>query len=243
MQKLHFETALLDLQTPFIILPPIQRSRSLRLPAGQWTTVTVSFNSLDFATRVGRTLQIYIGGSRLAIDNVKLSIDNTAHDFYISSSGGNDASDGFSAATPWSDFSNLAAYGSLLPGERILLKAGDTFTEGLNLRGKGTVAAPIQLTSYGAGANPTIYRSDLANDIGVVWNNASHVRISNIDVEHSKLGIYLRYEWTDSGSTNVTIENCNFRDFPDPTLDPSIHNYEFSWSAGIWVGGQPWNSA
>ncbi|MEQ8836527.1 MAG: right-handed parallel beta-helix repeat-containing protein, partial [Lacipirellulaceae bacterium] len=155
----------------------------------------------------------------------------------------NNANDGFSAATPYDDFGDLAPYLPLMPGEKILLKAGDTFTEELNLRGKGTAGSLVELSSYGAGPNPVIRRQDLANDIGVIWNNASYARISNIDVEHSKMGIYLRYEWTDSGSRDVTIENSNFRDMTDPTLEPSDHNFEYAWSDAIFVGGQAWNDA
>ncbi len=218
-------------------------TQDFQLPAGQWTTVKIGFNSAQFAAYIGRGTQIYIGGSRLAVDNVKLTVDDSVHDFYISSSSGSATNDGFTAGAAWNSFASLAPYLPLQPGERVLLKAGDTFTGELNLRGKGTLAAPIELGSYGAGANPVIVPNNIVSGIGVTWNNASHVKINKIDVEQSKLGVYLRYEWTDSGSTNVTVENCNFRDFPDPTLDPSAHNYEYSWSAGIWVGGQPWNTA
>ena len=213
------------------------------LPDGQWTTVKIGWNSFENPTSVGRDLLILINGSRLAVDNVTLTIDDSVHDFYVSSSSGSDTNDGFSSGAAMQDFSSLAPYFPLMPGERILLKAGDTFTEELNIRGKGTAGLPVELTSYGAGPNPVIQRQDVANDVGVIWNNASYANISNIDVEHSKLGIYLRYEWEDVGSRDVTIENCNFRDMPDPTLDPSDHNYEYAWSDAIWVGGQAWNQA
>lgn len=214
------------------------------LPDGEWTTVTVSFNSAFASpTTVGHESLVRIDGFRLAVDNVRLTVDDEVHDFYISSSSGIAGNDGFSPAEPWNNFDRLDAYLPLVPGERILLKAGDTFTDELNIRGKGTSAAPVALTKYGEGANPVIRRNDLANDIGVVWNNASHANISHVDVEHAKLGIYLRYEWTDTGSRNVTIEHCNLRDLTDPTLDAAAHNYEFAWSDAIWVGGQAWNQA
>ena len=216
------------------------------LPDGEWTTVKIGWNSMENPTSVGKDLLILISGYRLAVDNVTLTIDDSVHDYYVSSSSGSDTNDGFSSGAAFQDFSSLAPYFPLIPGERILLKAGDTFTEELNIHGKGTAGTPIELTSYGVGANPVIQRQDVVNDIGVVWNNASYANFSNIDVEHSKLGIYLRYEWEDSGSRDVTIEDCNFRDMPDPALDLyffSAHNYEYAWSDAIWVGGQAWNSA
>lgn len=223
--------------------PPYANMRQVELPDGQWTTVRIALNSANFASQVGDTLQVRIDGTRLAVDNVRLDVDQDVHDFYVSSSTGTASNDGFTSASPLSDFEALAPYLPLLPGERILLKAGDVFTEELNIRGKGTAGNLVELSSYGVGPNPVIQRQDLANDIGVVWNNASYARISNIDVEHSKLGIYLRYEWTDVGSRDVTIENSNFRDLTDPTLDAAAHNFEFAWSDAIFVGGQAWNEA
>ena len=214
------------------------------LPEGEWTTVRLGINSSLLApSAIGRGVTIIVEGSHIAVDNVKLTVDDTVHDFYISSSQGSQSNDGFSAGNAWSDFSALDVYGPLMPGERILLKAGDVFHDELNIRGKGTANDLVELTSYGEGANPIIRRQDTATDVGVIWNNASNARISNIDVEHSKLGVYLRYEWTDSGSTNVTIENSNFRDMPNPTLDASEHNFEYAWSDAIWVGGQAFNQA
>ena len=213
------------------------------LPEGEWTTIRLGWNSFENPASVGKDLLILINGFHLAVDNVTLTIDDSVHDFYVSSSSGSDTNDGLSSGAAFQDFESLAPYFPLMPGERILLKAGDTFTEELNIRGKGTEGTPVELTSYGDGPNPVIRRQDVANDVGVIWNNASYANISNIDVEHSKLGIYLRYEWQDSGSRNVTIENCNFRDMPDPTLDPTDHNFEYAWSDAIWVGGQAWNQA
>ncbi len=217
--------------------------REVALPEGEWSRVTVGFNSVQTLANLGNDILVRISGSRLAFDNVQLFIDDSVHDFYISSSSGSDTNDGFSDTAAFKDFESLTPYLPLLPGERILLKAGDTFTDELNLRGKGTADSLVELTSYGVGPNPIIRRQDLTKDVGVVWNNASFARISNIDVEHSKLGIYLRYEWTDVGSRDVTIENSNFRDMTDPTLEPSDHNFEYAWSDAIFVGGQAWNQA
>lgn len=222
-------------------IPQIQQ---VELPEGEWTKVTIGFSSSGFAApSIGNPLEIRINGTRLAIDNASLKIDDSVHDFYVSSSTGSDSNDGFSDTSAFQDFASLAPYLPLLPGERILLKAGDTFTEELNIRGKGTAQAHVALSSYGEGPNPVIRRQDLANDVGVIWNNASYTDISNIDVEHAKLGIYLRYESTDFGSRDVTITDSNFRDLTDPTLEPSNHNFEFAWSDAIWVGGQAWGDA
>lgn len=215
----------------------------LSLLDGKWTTIRVGFNSSAFPANVGDTLEVRIGGTRIAIDNVRLDVEQGPREFYFSSSTGSNAFDGLTEQSPLQSFDQLAAYLPLLPGEHILLKSGDVFGDELNIRGKGEEGNLARLGSYGTGPNPVIRRQDLTSDIGVVWNNASYVHISNIDVEHAKLGVYLRYEYTDMGSRNVTIEDSNFRDLTDPTLDPSIHNFEFAWSDAIFVGGQAWQDA
>ena len=217
--------------------------REVDIPEGEWKTIRVGINSRVFNPSIGDTIQVRISGSHFAVDNVQLVEDTSVHDFYVSSSSGSNANDGFSSGAAFRDFDDLTPYFPLLPGERILLKAGDTFTEELNIRGKGTAGSLVELSSYGTGPNPVIHRQDVTKDVGVIWNNASYARISNIDVEHSKLGIYLRYEWQDVGSRDVIIENSNFRDMPDPTLDAAAHNFEFAWSDAIWLGGQAWNQA
>lgn len=217
--------------------------QEITLSEGQWNTIRIGFNSTNFTSNVGQSIEIRIQGTRLAVDNVQLEVDQAVHDFYVSSSSGNAGNDGFNAEAPLGSFAQLATYFPLLPGERILLKAGDTFTEELNIRGKGDEETLVELSSYGEGPNPIIRRQDLASDVGVIWNNASYARITNIDVEHAKLGIFLRYEWQDTGSRNVTIEHCNFRDLSDPTLAAEAHNYEYAWSDAIFVGGQAWNQA
>ncbi len=214
------------------------------LVANQWNTVTLSFNSKDFPAYVGNNFRIRLNGHRLAVDNFSLEVDSSIHDFYISSSSGSNSNDGFSSASPWENFDNLEPYIPLLPGERIFLKRGDTFTQELNLRGKGTSGNLIELSAYGTGDRPKIVRSDKLYDKCVVWNNPSYVRISELDCRTAKLGIHLRYEYDDSlGNSDVTIENCHFEDMDDPTIDPSLHNFEIAYSSGIFMGGQAWNAA
>jgi hypothetical protein len=212
------------------------------LPAGQWTTVELKFTSSSFPTYTGNNFRVRIKGHRINVDNVRLYTDNQIYSYHVSSSSGNNSNAGTSGA-PWADFTNVASRMPLLPGESVYLKAGDTFTQELNIRGKGTASTPIEIGRYGTGNNPIIRRTNKSTERAITWNNASHGRVSGIDVENSKLGVYLRYEWTDSGSQNVTIEDCHFRDLDDGTLVPENHNYEYAFSDAIFIGGQAWNTA
>ena len=74
--------------------------------------------------------------------------------YYISSSEGDDKNDGLSPLTPWKSFENIKEI-ILLPGESILLKRGDEFTNlELNKVGNGTVENMITLGSYGNESDP-----------------------------------------------------------------------------------------
>jgi hypothetical protein len=215
--------------------------KDFQLPAGQWTTVTIGFNSAEWASMVGHNFRIRIHGYNLAVDNARLIVDNEIHSFHIANNGNDSTNSGMSSASPWQTFNNLGAWLPLSPGERVLLERGSTFSQELYLWGKGTAAAPIELAAYGTGNNPIISRGDTVNGICVLWDSPSYVRINQIDCRNSKLGIYLRYD-NDPNNYDVRIDGCNFKDMPDATLEPANHNYEFAYSDAIFLGGHDWIS-
>lgn len=226
-----------------VIYRPGEGREDFELPSNQWTTISLGMNTSVVPGRVGSNAQIFIEGTQVAIDNVRLVKVQGPRTFHISSSEGSNSNSGLSPAQAWRTFAPLAGYLPLAPGDQLLLRAGDTFPDQLTLRGKGTADAPITLSRYGDGPRPIVERQDVEFDVCIIWNNASHAIIRGISGRNSKIGLYLRYEWTDSGSTDVLIEDCHFEDMPDPTLDPSKHNFEYAWSDAIWVGGQAWNNA
>lgn len=209
------------------------------LPSGQWTRVRFGFNSAAFASYVGNGLRVRVSGSRLAVDNPKLYYDANPRDFYISSVSGSNANDGKTSGAAWADFTKLAGFMPLLPGETVLLERGSMFTQELRLSGKGNSANPIELTAYGTGDRPRITRSDLANDLCIVWDGPHYARINQMDCRNAKMGIYLRYI-NDVGNQNVIIDDCHLEGMTDTTLEPADHDYEFAWSNGIHMGGKVW---
>ena len=98
-----------------------------------------------------------------------------ANSYYLSVLG-NDAGAG-SASAPWRTLARVNAV-ALQPGDRVLLRAGDTFAGGLSLDAKdaGTAAAPVTITSYGAG------RAHIAagRGAGIYVHNAGGVQVSNL---------------------------------------------------------------
>ncbi len=221
------------------------------LTPGQWTTVTVRFNGSSFANALvpfgnqnGVPIQARIHGMNIAVDNVSLTASPkaaAARDRYVSQSQGNDTNDGLSPQTAWKTFQNIR--GRLLaPGDRVLLRRGDLWTEELYLTGKGTAAQPVELTAYGMGAPPRIRGTRMEYDRCVVWDGPSHVRINQLDLRHAKLGLYLRYVG-DYNNTDVEIRDCYFEEFTTRedgifTGQPLMHGGEYAFNAAIYVGGR-----
>ncbi|MFC1806514.1 SUMF1/EgtB/PvdO family nonheme iron enzyme, partial [Planctomycetota bacterium] len=83
--------------------------------------------------------------------------------FYVSQSSGNDSWTGQVAAPdgtsgPWKTLARAST--DYIPGDRILLKCGDTWNEELHPRGSGTRKSLITIGSYGDGNKPVIDRQD-----------------------------------------------------------------------------------
>ncbi len=182
--------------------------------------------------------------------------------YYVSSSGGNDAANGRSAATAWATFTNLDGL-TLGAGTSVNLKRGDTWSnKRLRLSGKGAAGNPILLTAYGEGQNPIITGINLTNAPCIQWENPSFIKIEGMDCRDSKIGIYLRYTGGNLDgtgamfrNTNVVITCCYFQNMDEKWSDTNgvvtvLPPYELSWGTGIWIGGNvpsppggPWASA
>ena len=92
---------------------------------------------------------------------------------YYFSSSGNDTNSGTSPGAPWKSLSEIyyksARIGGhapyFAPGDSILLKAGDTFYERIQMFGDGAVYSRITLGRYGEGANPLL----IGDNVNATW--------------------------------------------------------------------------
>lgn len=134
--------------------------------------------------------------------------------YYISSSGGDDANDGLSEATAWKTLSKISGL-TFQPGNKLLLKSGDSWNERLILNGSGSVNSPIVVSSYGTGSKPII--SATAPKSGVIaGSNLNNWVISGLAIQiiaSSSLswdnvthGIFVDYD-TSALHENLLIDN------------------------------------
>lgn len=85
------------------------------------------------------------------------SVNVTAKNIYISSSGGNDGNLGLAPASAWKTVAKLnASWASIVAGDSILLKRGDTFYGSIVVAKSGSTGMPIIIGAYGTGAKPVI---------------------------------------------------------------------------------------
>jgi len=157
-------------------------------------------------------------------------------DYYIDSKKGDNANNGADEIHAWRDFTHLNGR-TLVPGDRVLLASGSLWDQELLLRGSGTPDQPIILTSYGSGAKPHIARQMALTDRTVTLIDASHWRISNLELSHANMGLEIDY--SGFGSRDVEIDRLYIHDI-DLNIDgvPSGPGSVF-YSTGILVSYRP----
>jgi hypothetical protein len=165
---------------------------------------------------------------------VYLAADNTT--YYIDSINGNDSGNGTSQGTPWKTLAkvNSVTYG---PGDRILFKAGASWTGQLLPGGSGNSGRPIVIDTYGTGAQPIIDGAGAPYTIRL--DNQQYWEIRSIEVmntattDASRIGLYITA--TDAGTLNhIYVDSVYFHDIRSkaPHYSPGSHE-----SAGSFTGG------
>ncbi len=136
--------------------------------------------------------------------------------YYVSQSTGDDSLDGLAAAKagakgPWKTLTKASI--EYKPGDIILLKKGDTWTDGLAPKGSGTPEKPITISSYGEGNKPVIDREDFKQDrSGILLNDQGGYKIVGIEFNRCMTGIYAEYSKGCATQKYLWIEDCYFHD-------------------------------
>src|SRR4051812_10692964 len=114
----------------------------------------------------------------LLVCSLAFPLTASASDYYVSRAG-SDASAGTSTGAPWQTLGRVNSV-VLQPGDRVLLRGGDTFSGRLSLDSadRGTASAPIAIGSYGSG-RATIASGTVS---GISVYNTSGITIANLNV-------------------------------------------------------------
>ncbi len=108
-----------------------------------------------------------------------------ANDYYLDSASGKDKNAGTAQAAPWQTLAKVNAT-TFKPGDRILLKAGGSWTGQLHPLGSGKAGAPITLGSYGTGAKPVI--DGAGAEAAISLENQQHWAIEKLELRNTVTG-------------------------------------------------------
>jgi hypothetical protein len=137
--------------------------------------------------------------------------------YYVSQSSGDDSASGLAqeagnGAGPWKSLAKVSAT-NLDPGDRVMLKCGDTWNEELFPKGNGTPQNPIIIGYYGKGAKPVIDRQDYNQDrVGLRLADQGGYKIVGIEFNRCMTGIYAEYSDNCPTKKFIWIEDCYFHD-------------------------------
>ena len=128
---------------------------------------------------------------------------HAAADYYIEAANGSDAADGTSEGTAWKTLARIAR-AELKPGDRVLLKRGETWAEPLPVPASGAPGKPIVYTAYGEGARPKIVAQTYAVEIA----RKSGITLEELDITGDVYTIFIHAregQYSDFVFLNCTI--------------------------------------
>lgn len=136
--------------------------------------------------------------------------------YYLDVTNGDDSRNGLSEATAWKSLSKLRDV-KLNPGDRVLLKRGDTFRGELEISGQGTAGNRIYIEAYGEGNKPCIAGHDTSLYAVRILNSdyltLRNVEITNTGKERKPHRTGLKIECRNYGvSRNIVIDGVDIRD-------------------------------
>lgn len=166
---------------------------------------------------------------------------------YVSAAG-NDAWDGAApvrkgASGPWRTLARVAR-GPLKPGDRVLLRCGDTWREPLRLTVGGTPTSPMVLSSYGSGNRPAIYGPATGGTACITLDHVAAWAIRGVELAYSQNAVrILPDSRVQAEYEGISIEDCYLHDIANPSWpDPlkregSRHEHLRNMGYAIMVDG------
>jgi hypothetical protein len=126
--------------------------------------------------------------------------------YYVDATGGSDANDGLTLGTPWQTLTHVSAQ-NFLPGDQILLKCGEMWTDTLMIDDSGISGSQIVVGSYDSctATNKPILAATGTTNISVL-SGASYVTFSGLSLPNlatTHIDISL-------GGTNIIIQDSDF---------------------------------
>lgn len=177
-----------------------------------------------------------------------MSVSAAGSSYYVDSNSGNDSNSGTSANAAWRTLTKVNSI-NFSPGDKILFKAGGTWTGQLCPRGSGANGSPIVIDMYGSGNKPVIQANGTKHNT-LYLKNQSYWEINNLEITNqvSTWGDYrgISINGDDYGVINhIYIKNCYVHDVKgevnwiggDPANNSDGVNFKTGWDASKKTGG------
>lgn len=142
----------------------------------------------------------------------KASVGTT---YYVDSVGGNDNNAGTSQTAAWKTLAKVNGI-TFLPGDKILLKAGCSWSEQLYPKGSGAEGSPIIIDMYGQGSKPIINGNGVSDTVYLF--NQQYWEINNLEItnmastEAVREGIRVTSDIQSGFLYHIYIKNCYIHD-------------------------------
>jgi len=147
--------------------------------------------------------------------------------YYISATG-NDLSTGTSPSEPWQTITKMnTVVPSLLPGDQILFKKGDTFYGNLIISKSGTLGNEIIIGSYGSGNLPIITGRKIITGWTLFSGNVYRAPVTD--------SVYMLY-CSKKLMTIARFPNTGFLKVNSNSGNSAIYSNSLTQSAGYWNG-------
>lgn len=147
--------------------------------------------------------------------------------YFVDPTRGDDLNSGTSPANAWKSFANLEGM-VLQPGQKLLLKRGETFNERLTVCGRGNADSLVYIGAYGKGNAPVVSAPD-SSYFAVKVTNSDYLTVSDIEIVNQ--GSYDL-----PGRTGLHIEVLNYGVSHNLTFD-GLYIHDVNGSLVKRLGG------
>ena len=139
------------------------------------------------------------------------NVNYFANEYYLSSSNGSDSNSGTSQQNAWKSLTKLSTV-SLLPGDIVRFKSGDTFTGYYDLNYGGVKGNVISFDSYGSGEKPLFNGNFTQSYIIKVKKNLKYININNLYFKNCDAITYngKGLIFIDNDCSYINITDCKF---------------------------------
>ena len=125
--------------------------------------------------------------------------------YYVSSSSGNDGNNGMSSSRPWKTVSKINRT-SFRPGDKVLFKKGDRWSEELRPNSSGSSGRHIVFSAYGSGKLPII--NPRSGSYAINIRVKSYIKVENLHIVAPSTGNGIAVRGNSKGNiiTNCKVE-------------------------------------